>query len=416
MRLNLDRLSAAKLWLISAAPDPPGPESPRDLPYLAHAIYSLIPVAHPEIRRMACDEWWRIYINPEWLDQASVSEIGAELAHVTWHLLADHAARARSMGVDRSSASQWNRAADITVFHTLLSDKLTPLDLPSATDLRLRRGLSAEEYFASISKLPVGGGEDSDSFNPMESCGSGVDGIARAHELGLGTDAGAVSAFDAREVRRQVAIAYRDHVKTRGHVAGDALRWVRNTLEPKVHWEMLLSGAVRGAVGWTTGRGDFTYRRPSRRASTTPGIVLPGQHRAVPRLAIIVDTSASVDDIMLSRALGEVDGAISALGIPGANVSLYSVDAAVHVVRKVRRARDIELVGGGGTDLRVGIHAALAERPRPDVIIVFTDGDTPWPANPLSGTMVIAALLRRQHNELPQTPQWVTRVECVLDE
>ena len=45
----------------------------------------------------------------------------------------------------------------------------------------------------------------------------------------------------------------------------------------------------------------------------------------------------------------------------------------------VRRAQDIELIGGGGTDQREGIGAALALRPRPDLILVLTDGQTPWP-------------------------------------
>ncbi|HMM82843.1 MAG TPA: VWA-like domain-containing protein [Terrimesophilobacter sp.] len=129
----------------------------------------------------------------------------------------------------------------------------------------------------------------------------------------------------------------------------------------------------------------------------------------------MVDTSASVDDQLLARALGEVDGAISALGVPDSNITIYSVDAAVHTVAKVRRAQDAKLVGAGGTDLRIGLRAVELERPRPDVIIVFTDGDTPWPASPPPGAIVIAAILGRDRKLLPQTPNWVTRVECVLE-
>jgi predicted metal-dependent peptidase len=415
VKLDLQKLSAAKLWIISPPPGPPTEDSPRDLTYLAHALYALIPVANDDVPRMSCDEWWRIYINTTWFGRASIREIGEQLAHLTWHLLLEHAERARDQGVDRSTASAWAKAADVTISHTLSVERLCPDDLPTASDLRMRPGLSAEEYFAFASHLPVRSDSPVGSLEPADGCGSGADGLSRTHEYGPDTDMAAVSRFDATEIRRRVAIDYQEHASQRGHEPGDALRWVRNTLEPRISWEPLLTSAIRRALGWAAGRGDFTYTRPSRRASTTPGIVLPGQRRPLPRLSILVDTSASVDDQLLSRALGEVDGAISALGVPGSSITVYSVDAAVHTVAKVRRAQDVKLIGAGGTDLRIGLRAIERERPRPDVVIVFTDGDTPWPASPPPGAVVIAALLGRNRQLLPPTPNWITRVECVLD-
>ncbi|MEO6882303.1 MAG: VWA-like domain-containing protein [Mycobacteriaceae bacterium] len=420
--MDVQKLAAAKLWLISPAPAGPGrlprPDSPRDLPYLAHALYALITVASSDVARMTVDEWWRVYVNPDWLTRASTAEVGREVAHVSWHLLADHAGRARDQDVDRGTAEAWTTAADVSVAHTLAPDRLGPDQLPTAVDRGLPVGLSAEEYYALLGRLPVAAGPG-DAGAPLDQagrCGSGADGVARGHEHGAGADLGAVSTFEGDEIRRQVAIAYRQHAAgRRGTLPGDALRWVRTTLDPTTAWEPLLSGAVRRAVGWAAGRGDFTYRRPSRRASVTPGVVLPGQHRPVPQLAIVVDTSGSVDDRLLARALGEVDAAIAALGVPGSQVTVYSVDAAVHSASKIRRARDVELVGAGGTDLRVGLRRAEQQRPRPDVIIVFTDGDTPWPATPPPGAAVVVALLGRERSRLPPTPCWVTRVECLLD-
>lgn len=428
--MDAQKLAAAKLWLISPAPPgrPTAASSPRDLPYLAHALYALIAVASSNVQRMTVDEWWRVYVNPAWLDAAATAEVGRELAHVTWHLLADHTSRARDQDVDRHTATTWSAAADATVTHTLDPDHLRPNGLPSAADLELPPGLSAEEYYAMLGRLPVGPAgsdldEDSDGdgsknnapADPTGGCGSGADGLTRAQEHSAGADVGAVTTFEGNEIRRRVAIAYRQHAAGRGSAPGDALRWVRRTLDPTTAWEPLLAGAVRRAVGWAAGRGDFTYRRISRRSSTTPGVVLPGQHRPVPRLAIVVDTSGSVDDELLARALGEVDAAIAALGVPGSHVTVYSVDAAVHTASKVRRAQDVQLVGAGGTDLRTGLLRATQERPRPDVIVVFTDGDTPWPATPPPGAAVVVALLGRERSALPATPRWVTRVECLLD-
>lgn len=442
--LDLDRLAAAKLWLISAptagtvgagtvgarGAGARGAGTPRDLPYLAQALYALVPVRCDEVARMSCDERWRLYVNPAWLAAASVPRIGAELAHLVWHLLHDHATRARDQDVDRATAAAWATATHAALAATLEPDRLRPPWLERPGDLGLPEKWSAEEYFAAISRLPSGDGSvdardgdgrdghahDGDGHDPADGCGSGADGLARGHELGEAADISHVSTHEAGEIRRIVAIEYRDHLLQRGTEPGEALRWVRTTLEPRVPWPELLTGAVRRAVGWAAGRGDFSYRRPSRRTGALPGIVLPGQHRPVPRVSVVVDTSASMDDGLLARALGEVDGAIAALGVPGTSVSVYSVDAAVHTVQRVRRARDARLVGAGGTDLRHGLAAAAQERPRPDVVIVLTDGDTPWPHTPPVGAAVVVGVLGRRRSDLPPTPDWATRVECLLEE
>ena len=410
--LDLQKIAAAKLWLVSQAPDTSLWHAPRDLAYLSHALYALIPVASDRVNAMTCDEWWRIYVNPDWLVAATVPDVGAQLAHVTWHLLSDHTGRARSQGVDRSTAKHWGRASDIALCRTLAAERLKPDGFPKAAEINARDGLSAEEYFAKLSGLPVGAPSASDALEEHEGCGSGADGVARASELGPNLDIGEVTDTESREIRRRVAIEYREHTLRRGRTPGDALRWIEETLQPTVPWEPMLAGAVRRAIGWAAGRGSYTYSRPSRRASSVPNVVLPGQQRPVPRVSIIVDTSASVDDVLLARALGEVDSVIASLGVSGSHLTLYSVDAAVHTVRKLRSARDATLVGAGGTDLRIGLRAVEAERPRPDVVIVFTDGGTPWPISPPPGAAVIIGVLTHATQEAPPTPDWAVRVEC----
>ena len=422
--MDLDRLAAAKLWLVSASTgngngNVSSLEAPRDLPYLAHALYALVPVASTEVPRATVDERWRLYVNPGWLAAASIRDIGRELVHLVWHLLADHADRARDVGVRRDTARHWRNAADVTVYSTLLPDLLVPEGLPSARALRLPTDRSAEEYYALLSRLPAIAAPDEGAPRPSaeplaatEGCGSGADGVPRAHELPADVDVfGGVPTPDARHIRRLVAIAYTEHARKRGSRPGDAWRWAHAILEPRTAWEPLLARAVRRAIGFAAGRGEYTYSRPSRHRS--PGIVLPGQRRPVPRVALVVDTSASVDDGLLARALGEIDGVLRALG--GTAVTVYAVDAGVHAVSTVRRAVDTRLAGGGGTDMRAGLTVAGAARPRPEVIVVLTDGDTPWPGTAPPGAAVIIALLGRAAGALPPTPTWAERVECRLD-
>ena len=72
---------------------------------------------------------------------------------------------------------------------------------------------------------------------------------------------------------------------------------------------------------------------------------------------------------------------------------VLSCDAQVHAVKRVSRASQIELLGGGGTDMGEGIAQALSLKPRPSVIVVLTDGFTPWPAGAPRGAKVIVGLL-----------------------
>jgi len=416
MTLDLNKLAAAKLWLISAPGGSAAANAPRGLAYLAHAVYALIIVESTQVDRASCDEHWRVYLNPAWFDTATVAEIGRELAHVTWHLLSDHAGRARSLRVDRSTAQYWSQAADLAVAHTLKADDTQPATLPTAAPLGLTPGRTAEEYYAMLSGLPVTEAGSDEAAPPIHpGCGSGADGVPRSHELGESSDVGAVTDLGRRTIRERVAIEYQEHITARGTDPGDALRWVREVLEPSTPWEQVLRAAVKRAVGWTMGRGDYTYSRPSRRASSLPHVVLPGQHRPAPRVSAIIDTSGSVDDRLLGRALGELDAVIAGLGVACAGVTTYSVDAAVHTSANVRDAKDAKLVGAGGTDLRIGLEAIAAERPRPDLVVVLTDGDTPWPQNPPPGTVVIVALLGRPGTALPPTPDWVVRIECRLE-
>ncbi|MGM7422941.1 vWA domain-containing protein [Cellulosimicrobium sp. CpK407] len=415
MLSTADRVAAAKLWVISNGTGTAG------LPYLAHALYALVLVESDATGRISADASWRLYVDPMWVATVEVGEIGRELVHLTWHLLMDHASRASGTGVGADHARHWHTSAEVVVTETLgpdLTPGTTAREAASARAGRLRgvrAGRSVEEYYAVVSRLPaVRLAHDAGGVDPPCGCGSCCDGVARPGDLPADADVGRVDAASAGLVRRLVAIDHQAWAAEQGRRPGAAGRWAREILEPTVAWEPLLARAVRRAVGWTAGRREPTWSRPSRRASSTPGILRPGWRRPVPRVAIVVDTSASVDDRLLGRAMGEVDAALAGIGVPGAAVTVYACDSAVNAVARVRRAADATLVGGGGTDLRVGIRAAAEARPRPDVVCVFTDGLTPWPGAPPPGVAVVAAMLGRPGRPTPPSPGWALRVECLL--
>ena len=69
--------------------------------------------------------------------------------------------------------------------------------------------------------------------------------------------------------------------------------------------------------------------------------------------------------------------------------------------------------GGGGTDMRVGIKGAIEQGyPIPNIIIVMTDGYTPWPKRPVRGVKVVACIIdSNSPSVVDAVPSWIKTVE-----
>jgi len=189
-------------------------------------------------------------------------------------------------------------------------------------------------------------------------------------------------------------------------VPAGLLRWAEEVLAPKVNWRAVLAAEMRRAVAEVSGAVDYSYRRPSRRAAVSGPVVLPALRRPVPEVAVVCDTSGSMTADLLAMVLAEVEGLLRALGL-ARQVRVLACDTAVAPAQRVSSARQVQLVGGGGTDMGAGIGAAAALRPRPAVTVVLTDGYTPWPAQAPKGMRVVAGLIG---DHAPDAPSWTRSV------
>jgi len=202
-----------------------------------------------------------------------------------------------------------------------------------------------------------------------------------------------LSPLQAELIRREVAKQIKEYAQGQGHVPGHLVRWAEGKLRPQVNWRQKLAAAIRFALADTAGATDYSYRRPSRRQGQIgkAGVVFPSLRRPLPSVAVIADTSASISDKMLAQTLAEIAGILKSLGHQE-GIYVLAVDQTVHTCRKVFRPEQIELVGGGGTNMGAGLEAAAKLRPLPQVGIVITDGQTPWPEKAPRGMKVIVVL------------------------
>ena len=380
MTIDRHKIAAARLW------------AGAQFPYLASALFASPVVEVDDLEGVTVDEWWRVYADSHTIDEWSVAQIGAELIHHVGHLLRDHAARSRAVGVSSEEIFHWVDSADAEINDDLPVEVLPHADPVLPADLGGQPGRFAEEYLRT-GLVRHGEGHD---------CGSGAHGDPRPWDRPPPSGDDGVDADQSDLLRRQVAAEVLRHA---GEVPGGVRRWAEALLESRVDWRAALAAELRRGVAEVVGAVDYTYSRPSRRASAVRDVVLPAMRRPVPEIAVVCDTSGSMSEDALAAALAEVDGLVRTVGVRGLRV--FAVDDAVRGVQRVTVASAVELLGGGGTDMGTGLRAAVESRPPPHVVVVLTDGFTPWPAERPGTARVVVGLLAGG-GERP--PEWARTI------
>ena len=244
-------------------------------------------------------------------------------------------------------------------------------------------------------------------------CGPGAGGSTFDGQIDAAdAQAPAVPASEASVLRRRVAEEVQRHHASIGSVPGGLVAWARETLNPTVDWRAVLAATVRAGVAEVAGSADYTYRRFSRRSQAVPQVRLPGMIERIPSVAVVVDTSGSMSDDQIARAFGEVQSILRSCGVMDQSVSVLTVDVNVTVYRRLSDVRRITQIGRGGTDMSAGIAAAAELRPSPDLIVVLTDGYTPWPVRSPRARVIIG--LVGQHAGESAVPAYATAVSIPL--
>lgn len=438
-------------------------------PYFTRALYALVFVESPKCPNVAVDQFWRCYYNPDFVkslheDGEPVHIAATVLLHEIGHLLRRHFDRAKGMGVTEATHSVAVMAQNMEINDDLQEEALQRKDIvplppwcefpqkfgfaPNDTWENYYTGLMEQVVSGKVKMPPSGGGVEQDGPSGQNgpdpngqggkgsngkghgngqqqqsngngyhkhgtSCGSGASGVEQAWDLGhpSRSDVAGLDNADSEDLRRQVAEKIREQAKNRGTVPGNWVEWANDVLKPvRVPWDVLLAGAVRRAVTDTSGLVFHSYVRPSRRQHSVPDIVLPCLRRPLPVIAFIGDTSGSMDS---QTAIPLVRGTVESIAMSlGARVDFIATDADVHEgIQRVHAGRGVKIAGRGGTDMRVGIDYAIKNcRPKPDVIVVGTDCETPWPEEQTPCKLVVAAITASDH-AIKHVPTWATVVK-----
>lgn len=400
-----DEFRAARFKLLNA------------MEFIYKAVLSMRPIMTDKVPTMGVDKYWRLYMNPEMVTKKwSLSETATVLLHEVHHLLREHSARATDHGVKKEDHVRWNIAADMSINSYLTEGLPQDFKLPNAPDgskggvfpedFGLPVGLTAEEYYQLLEgkiqtiKIKIVG---------MGNEGSGVTGEKADWELE--GEPGDGDRVDPRQVAFEVAQAAKEYKsKNRGSLPGWAEELIETMLgEPQIPWTEILRQYLRQAITIIRGQTDYSYARPSRRGYLAD-VILPGTVAPEIEASAVVDTSGSMGDLDLKECLREVNGVIAACG---GKLRLHEADVGVtHSETVTGKIQKKEFHGRGGTDMSQAILDVM-EKDKAPLIIVFTDGYTGWPEEPVKAKVIACIVGRkREEGEYTGAPPWIKVVNC----
>ena len=170
------------------------------------------------------------------------------------------------------------------------------------------------------------------------------------------------------------------------HVPGCVKVAIQQKLRPTPDPWAKLGAAVGRAASTPVGSPDSTYRKMSRRQSALAGTRLKGVHRLTPKAAVVLDTSGSMcDGETQAKALNVIAQGLRAVG----QFPVVAGDTRARSSKQVQHLRQVTWDGGGGTDMTIVLDAA-DKKYKPDVIVLVTDGYTPWPSGRTRYRLVVA--------------------------
>lgn len=334
---------------------------------IKHPFFATLLMSTPAEERLdiptAATDMSKLYYNPEFIESLDDEIVLFVLAHEVMHI-----ALAHGMRLMKRNHQLWNIACDYAI-NLVLEDSGFKLWDRCLVDKKYT-GMSADEIYEKLQKqvdeAKKNGGPGSGNPGDMFGDGGGMIGDLQEPE---GSGDPAAESRVQRSIQQRVAQAA-NVARMAGKMAGSLERMVGDILDPKVPWSHLLRDYMTRVT-----KDDEVWSRRNRRFNQ---VYLPARHsEKMGPIVMIGDTSGSIGNDELCRYMAEAV-AIAEDVHPERIIFLWA-DTRVAGVQIFEEGEPIvpKPQGGGGTDMRVPIKEA--EKYQPEVVVLFTDGYTPWP-------------------------------------
>jgi predicted metal-dependent peptidase len=341
---------------------------------------------------LAATDGERMYFNPDFLAKLSIEDVMCVMCHEIGHDSLLH-----SLRLGARNAELWNIACDHAINLMLIDQGFTcPKGVQWCADAKYK-GWSADKIYDDLRRNPPpkpspsqGDGEgDGDEDDDGQSGGQPQPGKGKPGKgrpgngqprdwlhgdvLPSPAKTEAEQAAAEQKAKQRVASAA-NMARMAGKLSGDLERMVDEFLETKVPWTDVLRDfmlrVVKSRESWNHRNKRFSHIYLPRRFEKQMGPIV-----------FIPDTSGSMWGDDMEKICSEM--AHCASQTQPENITVLWTDTAVKGTQVFTpdefEFSKLKPMGGGGTDMCVGLKAAEALEPQ--VVVLLTDGYTPWPTD-----------------------------------
>ncbi len=330
-----------------------------DHPFFASILLRRPLIKDDSIPTLAVDAKGKIYYNEKFLESLTVPQVVWGLCHEVGHVIGQHAVRRGTR-----NPKKYNYAGDAWINDTLTAAKVGE-PIPNCVNMPGSKDDTVENIY---DKLPDDEGGDGPG-------GTGEDIIYGDHENG----GKPLTPDEVREIEGEIKVQIAEAAqaaKMRGMLPAKLAELVADLLEVKTPWYEILEKHCVARVN----QGQ-SWRRPNKRFVD---VYLPSTDKLpqMGELVVQVDVSGSISELELKYYNGHLSRIIEQCR-PAKTHVLY-VDTAVVRHDEFDCGEEVKLtfMKGGGTDMPVGFDFLAEQGIDPDVMVILTDGYTPFGEDP----------------------------------
>lgn len=292
-----------------------------------------------------------IFINPVAYAQLTANQRVSRLMHETMHNAFCHLLR-----VGHRNKRKWNRACDYFI-NLMLTDAGFER-IPTWLWDEKYRGMSAEQIYDVLPDAEESN-FDPDLLEPDEP--DDPDTPMGQPDIEYAMD----------KLLVQATMQAQKSAEGVGNIPASVVLYLDHLLNPKLPWDIILNRwfgkYARKGYSWTKPSSRYSdVYMPSRRSPT------------LDKAAFATDISISVSDNDYKQIVTEVSSVIKKMKPDWIDYIQFSEGiTSVTRVKTIKQLRDIEFIGRGGTNVREVFE--WAEKNKPKVLVILTDGGFYWP-------------------------------------
>ena len=327
------------------------------------------------LKLVPADEWCstaatdgrNFYFNSKFIKMLQPRELEFLFGHEVLHVVYDHFGRRGSR-----NPQLWNVANDYCVNSDLKKHHVGQFitTVPCLYDSKYD-GMSSEEVYdllyENAEKIDIETLVDRLLDDHMEDQGDG-------NEDSEGRGRPQISDEERAKIRDEIkeAILIAASTSEAGNIPLGVRRLIKDLTEPALNWRELLRLNLESTI-----KSDFSWMRASRRGWHMDAIMPGMRNDEQIDIAIAIDASGSISELMLRDFLSEVQGIMDQFQTFRIHLVTFDTEAYNPVTYNsdnLDTICDYEIEGGGGTDFDCVFEYLKKEHIEPKRLIVFTDG------------------------------------------